>query len=58
MIIQINQWHHFAFVYDYPGRTQYLYVNGYITCTHTSSGPFIASTGPITIGAINNTGNL
>lgn len=55
-IVQINQWHHFAFVYDYPARTQYIYLNGLLTCTHTSSGPFLADTGAITIGAIDSTG--
>jgi hypothetical protein len=55
-IVQINQWHHFAFVYNYPTRTQYIYLNGLLTCTHTSSGPFLAATGAITIGAIDSTG--
>lgn len=55
-IVPINQWHHFAFVYDYSIQTQYIYFNGYRICTQTSAGPFLASSGAITIGAINNTG--
>jgi hypothetical protein len=56
-IVPINQWHHFGFVYDYSLSTQYIYWNGLLICTHTSSGPFIGSSGAITIGAINNTGS-
>jgi hypothetical protein len=55
-IVPINQWHHFGFVYDYSAQIQYVYLNGDLTCTHTSSGPFLATSGAITIGAINNTG--
>jgi hypothetical protein len=54
--VPINQWHHFGFVYDYSARAQYIYFNGLLICTHTSSGPFQATSGAITIGAINNTG--
>ena len=57
MIVQVNQWHHFAFVYDYSAYTQYIYLDGVLTCTHNASGPFLGSTGAITIGAINNTGS-
>lgn len=56
MIVPINQWHHFGFVYDYAAMTQYVYVNGVVRCVHNASGPFLASMGAITIGAINNTG--
>ena len=56
LIVPLNQWHHFAFVYDYTAMTQYIYLNGVLTCSHGSSGPFLATTGAITIGAINNTG--
>lgn len=55
-IVPVNQWHHFAFVYDYTAMVQYIYLNGVLTCSHGSSGPFMATTGAITIGAINNTG--
>ena len=56
-IVPRYQWHHYAFVYDYSAFTQYIYFNGVRICTHTSSGPFLANTGSITIGAINNTGS-
>ena len=56
-LISINQWYHFAFVYDYAALKQYIYLNGVLECTHNSSGPFLATTGAITIGAINNTGS-
>ena len=51
-IILTHRWYHFAFVYDYPLQTQYIYLNGRIECTHESSHPFIASEGALTIGAI------
>lgn len=51
-----NRWYHFAFVYDYQALTQYIYLNGVLECTHNSSSPFQATSGAITIGAINNTG--
>ena len=56
-LLSINQWYHFAFVYDYAALTQYIYLNGVLECTHNSSGPFLATTGAITIGSINNTGS-
>ena len=56
LYVPINQWHHFGFVYDYNLYTQYIYLNGVPICTHSSSGPFLGSSGAITIGAINNTG--
>ena len=51
-IILPKRWYHFAFVYDYPLRTQYIYLNGRIECTNPSAPPFRASKGPMTIGAI------
>ena len=56
-MILTNRWHHFAFVYDYSLTTQYIYLNGLIECTNSSRGPFLASEGAMTIGAINNTGS-
>ncbi|CAF4854034.1 unnamed protein product [Rotaria sp. Silwood1] len=55
-IVLTNRWYHFAFVYDYAALTQYIYLNGILECTHSSSSPFQATSGAITIGAINNTG--
>jgi hypothetical protein len=54
--VPVNQWHHFGFVYDYTAQIQYIYLNGYLTCIHTSAPPFLGASGAITIGAINNTG--
>ncbi len=51
-IVSINQWHHFAFVYDYTIRTQYIYLNGQLECTHGSSRPFMGNSGALIIGAI------
>ncbi|CAF2863141.1 unnamed protein product [Rotaria sp. Silwood2] len=55
-IVLTNSWYHFAFVYDYEALTQYIYLNGILECTHSSSSSFQATSGAITIGAINNTG--
>ncbi|CAF2150011.1 unnamed protein product [Rotaria magnacalcarata] len=55
-IVTTGEWHHFAFVYDYANRIQYIYYDGVIECTATDAGPFLATQGAITIGAINNTG--
>lgn len=49
--VNINEWHHFAFVYDYTNRTQYAYLNGILVCEHSSRGPFLGNSGAITIGA-------
>ena len=56
-IVTINQWHHLAFVYDYTIRSQYIYMNGILECSASSSGPFLATQGAITIGAVNSTGS-
>ncbi len=52
-ILNINQWYHFALVYNYTSRTQYNYLNGELEFTHNSSGPFLGNSSVITIGAIN-----
>ena len=52
-IVNTNQWHHFAFVYDYANRTQYTYLNGDLVCKHSPSGPFLGTSGSINIGAVN-----
>lgn len=56
-ILSVNRWYHFAFVYDYSTLTQLIYLDGKLECTHSSSAPFQATSGAITIGAINNTGS-
>ncbi|UJR11610.1 hypothetical protein I4U23_015792 [Adineta vaga] len=55
-VVLTNRWYHIAFVYDYVTLTQYIYLNGVLECTHSSSAPFQATNGAMTIGAINNTG--
>jgi hypothetical protein len=51
-IVLPQRWHHFAFVYDYPLQTQYIYLNGRIECTNPFAPPFRASKGVMTIGTI------
>jgi hypothetical protein len=55
-IVNINQWYHFAFVYDYTTHTQYIYLNGNLDCIHNLAGPFLGNSGAITIGAVNSSG--
>lgn len=52
-IVDINQWHHFAFIYDYTTSTQYVYLDGDLGCVHNQSRPFLGNSGAITIGAAN-----
>ena len=51
-VVNVNQWHHFAFVYDCSIRTQYIYFNGQLECMKSSTGPFQGYAKNITIGAI------
>ena len=51
-IVKTNQWHHFAFVYDYPNSTQFVYLNGVLECKRTPRGPFLGNAGSLIIGAI------
>lgn len=50
-IISINRWHHVAFVYDYPNRMQYVYLNGELECIGLSRSPLLVTESYITIGA-------
>ena len=52
-IVPINQWHHFAFIYDHDINTQHIYMNGDHVCRYIPSGPFLGDSGGITIGASN-----
>ena len=52
-IVELNEWYHFAFVYDYSNRTQYIYLNGQLEHKRNSNGPFQGNSGAITIGAVN-----
>ena len=58
IVISTSQWHHFAFIYDYSAYSQYIYLNGVLICMHSKSGPFLGTSGSITIGAMNSTGVL
>lgn len=39
-----------AYVYDYPTRTQLVYVNGVLDVTGSGKGPYQGTTGNLTIG--------
>ncbi|CAF3920161.1 unnamed protein product, partial [Adineta steineri] len=45
-----NTWYHTAFVYDYPSKTQIIYLNGYQDGSHSSAGPYLGTSGSINIG--------
>ncbi|CAF4015699.1 unnamed protein product, partial [Adineta steineri] len=50
--LSTNTWHHVAFVYDYPSKTQTVYLNGYQDGSHSPAGPYLGMTGSINIGTI------
>lgn len=54
-ILDPDQWYHFAFVYDYPNLTQFIYLNGVLECKRTSAEPFLGNSSSIMIGAVNMT---
>ncbi|CAF3500469.1 unnamed protein product [Adineta steineri] len=43
-------WYHVAFVYDYPSKTQIVYLNGYQDGSHSPAGPYLGTSGSINIG--------
>ncbi|CAF4146490.1 unnamed protein product, partial [Adineta steineri] len=43
-------WYHAAFVYDYPSKTQTVYLNGYQDASHVSNQPYLGTSGSINIG--------
>ncbi|CAF0903596.1 unnamed protein product [Adineta steineri] len=45
-----NTWYHVAFVYDYPSKTQIIYLNGYQDGSHSPAGPYLGRSGSINIG--------
>ncbi|CAF4181402.1 unnamed protein product, partial [Adineta steineri] len=45
-----NTWYHAAFVYDYPSKTQTVYLNGYQDASRVSNQPYLGTGGPIHIG--------
>ena len=52
--LTINTWYHVAFVYNYPSRTQIVYLNGIQDGIKNSSGPYLGESGSINIGMANN----
>jgi len=50
--IVLGQWVHVAFVFDITKLRQYIYVNGKLDRSCTTSLPVLATTGNITIGAV------
>ncbi|CAF4203032.1 unnamed protein product [Adineta steineri] len=43
-------WYHAAFVYDYPSKTQTVYLNGYQDASYVSNQPYLGTSGSINIG--------
>ncbi|CAF4306615.1 unnamed protein product, partial [Adineta steineri] len=40
-------WYHAAFVYDYPSKTQSVYLNGIQDASRVSNEPYLGTSGPI-----------
>ncbi|CAF1401249.1 unnamed protein product [Adineta steineri] len=45
-------WYHVAFVYDYPSKTQTIYLNGYQDASRISDQPYLGTSGSINIGIL------
>lgn len=50
-ILSTGTWYHAAFVYDYPSRTQRIYLNGVQDATRSVAGPYKGVSGALNIGA-------
>ncbi|CAF4635471.1 unnamed protein product, partial [Didymodactylos carnosus] len=48
--LELNQWYHVSFVYDYSIKKQYVYLNGILDGANTPAEPFKGSVGNLTIG--------
>ena len=46
-----NTWYHVAFVYNYPSRTQSVYIQGVLDGSRSSAGPYLGVNGSIVIGS-------
>jgi hypothetical protein len=58
-ILQNNTWYHAAFVYDNDIRQRFIYINGILDIQSlTGVGPYIGTSGPITIGGADIYGSL
>ncbi|CAF0891077.1 unnamed protein product [Adineta steineri] len=45
-----NTWYHAAFIYDYPSKTQTVYLNGYQDASGISNQSYLGTSGSINIG--------
>ncbi|UJR12646.1 hypothetical protein I4U23_016820 [Adineta vaga] len=50
LVLQPLVWYHMAFVYDYPNRRQFVYVNGDLDNSGSSKDPYEGISGDLTIG--------
>lgn len=50
-ILSAGTWYHVACVYDYPSRTQRIYLNGVQDATRSVAGPYKGVSGALNIGA-------
>jgi hypothetical protein len=58
-ILQSNTWYHVAFVYDNNQRQKFIYIDGNLNIqSATGVGPYLGTSGPITIGGADIYGSL
>jgi hypothetical protein len=58
-ILQNNTWYHAAFVYDNDIRQRFIYLNGILDAqSATGVGPYLGTTGSMTIGGANVDGTI
>ncbi|CAF3682356.1 unnamed protein product, partial [Adineta steineri] len=51
-LLRAYTWYHVAFVYDYPSKTQTIYLNGYQDASGISKQPYLGTSGSINIGIL------
>ena len=56
--LALSTWYHIAYVYDYSSRTQYVYVQGVLDGTRTSSDAYQSQSGPLIFGTSNFTSSF
>ncbi|CAF0856797.1 unnamed protein product [Adineta steineri] len=49
-MLHTNTWYHIAFIYDYPTGTQFIYINGDLDISRSGAGPYMGTSGDLTIG--------
>lgn len=58
-VLQSNTWYHTAFVYDNDKRQRFIFINGILdTSSATGVGPYLGTSGPVTIGGADIYGGL